>query len=261
MLAAKILGKRPASSHKTASSPKSYRDIYRKLDDFSNAWIALEGPVATAISALYSRAASSDSVDQITEQLSGILRNFGGLYFCVPSNEELSEYWDTVDDRLFKIRHCMNIEGIERQLPLFEPPIDPALLVRATAAGLDLATVLSDLQAPLPLYRFNVMMQKSLELCSEVRALGDALLSALEKQDAEQLSLLRSSHEIQMLKLVRAIKEQQQKEAETNLEALRKTREITAQRYGNYQRLMGKQNVVVPPEGTVAEGVSGLVEN
>ena len=42
-------------------------------------------------------------------------------------------------------------------------------------------------QAPLPLYRFNVMVQKALELCSEVRALGNALLSALEKKDAEQL--------------------------------------------------------------------------
>ena len=254
VLAAKILGKRPASSPKTASSPKSYRDIYRKLDDFSNAWIALEGPVAIA---LFPNMASSP---QYEERVRGILYSLGDLYFCVPGNEKLSEYWDTVDDRLFKIRHCMNIDGIERQLPLFEPPIDPALLVRATAAGLDLATVLSDLQAPLPLYRFNVMMQKSLELCGEVRALGNALLSALEKHDAEQLSLLRSSHEMQMLKLVRAIKEQQQKEAETNLEALRKTREITAQRYGNYQRLMGKQNVVVPPEGTVATMESSTLQ-
>ncbi len=29
----------------------------------------------------------------------------------------------------------MNIEGVVRQLPLFEPPIDPALLVKAAAAG------------------------------------------------------------------------------------------------------------------------------
>ena len=51
------------------------------------------------------------------------------LYFCVPPNDKLLGYWDTVADRLFKIRHCMNIEGVVRQLPLFEPPIDPALLV------------------------------------------------------------------------------------------------------------------------------------
>ena len=52
------------------------------------------------------------------------------LYFCIPRNDKLLGYWDTVADRLFKIRHCMNIEGVVRQLPLFEPPIDPALLVQ-----------------------------------------------------------------------------------------------------------------------------------
>ena len=264
VLAAKILGKRPASSPKTKASPKSYRDIYRKLDDFSNAWIPLEPLIATqtfsGLQTSYDSKVGPTSFVRDTGSKTDQLYSLGSLYFCIPGNEKLSEYWDTVEDRLFKIRHCMNIEGIERQLPLFEPPIDPALLVRATAAGLDIASVLLGLDAPLPLYRFNVMVQKALELCSEVRALGNALLSALEKKDAEQLSLLRSNHEIQMLKLMRAIKEQQQAEAATNLEALRKTREVTAQRYVNYQRLMGKQNVVVPPEGTVATPESSTLQ-
>ena len=29
--------------------------------------------------------------------------------------------WDTVADRLFKIRNCMNIEGVVRSLALFQP--------------------------------------------------------------------------------------------------------------------------------------------
>jgi hypothetical protein len=66
------------------------------------------------------------------------------LYFCVPENDRLVAYWDTVADRLFKIRHCMNIEGQVRQLPLFAPPIDPALLVRAQAVGLSIGDVLGD---------------------------------------------------------------------------------------------------------------------
>jgi len=37
----------------------------------------------------------------------------------------------------------MNIEGQVRQLPLFAPPIDPALLVRASAAGLEISSFLS----------------------------------------------------------------------------------------------------------------------
>jgi Tc toxin complex TcA C-terminal TcB-binding domain/Neuraminidase-like domain len=256
VLASNILGRRPASSPRSSVRPRSYRDIQANLDDFSNAWLPLEAIVATqsgggGMSVAYVRNRRTE-----TEALNSL----GSLYFCIPRNDKLDEHWDTVENRLFNIRHCRNIDGIERKLPLFEPPIDPALLVRATAAGLDLATVLSGLDAPLPLYRFNVMLQKALELCAEVRALGNALLNALEKKDAEQLSLLRSGHELEMLKLVRAIKEQQKEEAKTNLEALRKTREITAQRYVNYQRWMGKQNVVVPAEGSAAMQESSMLQ-
>ena len=73
-------------------------------------------------------------------------------------------------------------------MPLFEPPIDPALLVQAAAAGVDLSSALSDLNAPLPAYRFQVMLQRAVELCADVRSLGAALLSALERQDAEELA-------------------------------------------------------------------------
>jgi len=53
--------------------------------------------------------------------------------FCVGENAHFIGYWDRVEDRLYKIRHSLNIEGVFRQLALFEPPIDPAALVRAVA--------------------------------------------------------------------------------------------------------------------------------
>ncbi|MCY7392548.1 MAG: hypothetical protein LH647_14000, partial [Leptolyngbyaceae cyanobacterium CAN_BIN12] len=87
------------------------------------------------------------------------------LYFCIPHNDKMLGYWDTVADRLYKIRHCMNIEGVVRQLALFEPPIDPGALVKAIAGGLDISSALADLNAPLPLYRFNVLLQKANEVC------------------------------------------------------------------------------------------------
>jgi hypothetical protein len=143
-------------------------------------------------------------------------------------------YWDTVADRLFKIRHCMNIAGEERSLPLFAPPIDPALLVRASAAGLDIASIISGLYAPLPHYRFNVLLQKALEFCGEVRNLGGALLTALEKKDAEELSVLRSTHEVGLLQAVRALKSKSVEEAEASLEGLQQARESAEFRVDYY---------------------------
>ncbi len=170
-------------------------------------------------------------------------------YFCVPKNSKLLSYWDTVADRLFKIRHCMNIEGVVRQLPLFEPPIEPGLLVRAAAAGVDIGSALNDITANLPHYRFRVMVQKATELCNELKALGASLLSALEKKDAEKLAMIRAEHETALLKRIEHIKKLQVEEAEENLDALRKSRETVLTRYLHYQKLLGVKSPKVPAEG------------
>ena len=149
LLAADILGPRPRVVTRRASTgPKTYQELLPALDDFANALIEIEAWTSSPSEDL------SDADDAPTPSL---------LYFCVPPNDLLLGRWDTVADRLFKIRHCMNIAGVERQLPLFEPPIDPALLVRAAAAGLDIGSVLADLSAPLPHHRFMTMLQKALE--------------------------------------------------------------------------------------------------
>jgi hypothetical protein len=158
-------------------------------------------------------------------------------YFCIPKNETLLKYWDTVADRLFKIRHCMNIEGAARELPIFEPPIDPALLVRAAAAGVDLSSVLNDVQVSLPHYRFQVMAQKATELCADLRALGSAFLSALEKRDAEAMALLRSGHELRALEAVKQVRVRQIDEAREALEALKKSRQLADIRFEYYANL------------------------
>ena len=70
-------------------------------------------------------------------------------YFCLPQNSNTIALRDTLDDRLFKIRNSMDINGNARTLQLFEPAIDPGLLVRAAAAGsLNLSNVLNELNAP-----------------------------------------------------------------------------------------------------------------
>ncbi|MEG3838650.1 hypothetical protein [Microcoleus sp. herbarium14] len=191
----------------------------------------------------YASTYSSVGKSSETAALLGIGDTF---YFCIPQNDKLMGYWDTVEDRLFKIRHCMNIEGVERQLPLFEPPIDPALLVQAAAKGVDLGSVLSDLSAPLPHYRFSYMLQKALEVCADLKSLGAALLSALEKRDAEELAAVRAKHETEILKLVRLVKEKQHEEAIASYNALVRSREVAVERFKHYQQLLGIQGMKEP---------------
>ena len=236
ILAAQILGRKPEEipSHKDdvkkiyGKEVKTFDDLLPYLDAFSNALVDIEAalPPTFLTGSVQNGAAATSLV-------------FGpSLFFCIPKNEQLFEYWNTVADRLFKIRHCMNIEGVVRSLALFEPPIDPALLVRAAAAGVDLSSVLLDMYAPLPYYRFQVLLQKAAEICADVKALGTALLSALEKYDFEALALLRSGHEIKLLKAVKEVKKQQVDESEENLDALKKSREMVGKRIAYYERLI-----------------------
>jgi hypothetical protein len=161
------------------------------------------------------------------------------LYFCVPRNDKLLSYWDTVAERLFKIRNSLNIQGIFRQLSLFEPPIDPALLAKATAAGLDVGAVISGINQPLPLVRFQLLVQKAAEICQEVKSLGNNLLSAIEKEDNEALIVLRAKHERVILGIVETVKYSQWQEAIKNREGLEKSLTNAIQRYTYYERLLG----------------------
>ncbi len=138
--------------------------------------------------------------------------------FCVPFNEKILEYWDRVADRLFKLRNCMNISGVKRQLALFAPPIDPALLVAARAAGLDLEDILASLDAPVPPYRFSYLIEKAKSFAGTVQSFGGGLLSAMEKRDGEELLLLRDVHERNLLKMTQEVKKQAIEEARANLQ-------------------------------------------
>jgi|GEM_PF-2043062 len=150
--------------------------------------------------------------------------------FCLPPNPQLLEYWDRVADRLFKIRNCQNIEGVERALALFEPPIDPALLVRARAAGLDLGEAISGIGGNLPHYRYRTLVARAVDLCGDVRNLGAALLVALEKRDVESLSRLRASHETGVLSRLRQVRRRQVDEADEQVRALEEAEQSASTR-------------------------------
>ena len=225
VLAAEILGRRPVIIPPRAEPMvQTYNSLDPKLADFSDRLVQAEHFVATP----RTEVAPSDA-DRPPLSWPSL------PYFCVTENDKLLGYWDTVSDRLFKLRNCMNIEGVVRQLALFEPPIEPGLLVRAAAAGLDLSSVLSEVNAPLPNYRFDVMVRKAAELAAEVRGLGQALLAALEKRDAEDIALLRSSHEISLLEKVREVRLRQRDEASANLDGLNNARKVTEARRDYYR--------------------------
>ncbi|MEO6358536.1 MAG: neuraminidase-like domain-containing protein, partial [Ferruginibacter sp.] len=229
VLAGQILGNEPKIIPPAYEVPvNNYYQLEKKLDTFSNVLVEIENllPMHTYQGLDFSNPDNPD------------LPSLQALYFCIPFNDNILQYWKTIADRLFKIRHCLDIQGIFSPLSLFAPPIDPGMLVRATAAGLDLSSVLNDMNAPLPFYRFVIMIQKATELCNEVKSLGASLLAALEKKDAEHISLLRSGQEIKLLSAVMKMKELQIAESDNQLKNLFKQKELLTIRRDYYQKLL-----------------------
>lgn len=225
IMAADILGPRPIKVPSVErQADKSYNELESELDAFGNALEDYENMIT---------ATSSGSSTGDTK-----MPKLQIFYFRIPPNQKLLTYWDTVADRLFKIRHCMNIEGVVRQLPLFAPPIDPALLVQAVAAGIDIGSVLNSINAPLPNYRFVTLIQKASEFCRDVQGLGLQLLAALERKDAEAVALLRSGHELQLLQATQQIRQQEVDEAWEQIGSLQNTRIMVDERRSHYDTLL-----------------------
>ncbi len=243
--AANILGPRPqAIPRKGATAPQSYAALRGKWKELGSVLVDLESDIPFDLSPPPTGGATADSAR--------VLRSLGrALYFCVPRNDKLLDYWTTVADRLFKIRNSLNIRGIFRQLPLFDPPIDPALLAKAAAAGVNVAAVVSGANQPLPLVRFALLLQKATEICQEVKSLGNNLLSAMEKEDNEALAILRARHETTVLTLAEAVRYGQWQEAVKAREGIQKSVANAAQRYVYYERLLGKQEgqITIPDPG------------
>jgi Tc toxin complex TcA C-terminal TcB-binding domain len=260
VLAANILGPRPEPMPQPdGTAPRNFLQLRQAgLDRLSDAMVDLEsqfpfnlipgpdaqpGPGAQAPPG--SGSGSSGPADQ-----SGALFGIGrSLYFCIPPNANLLAYWDTVADRLFKIRNSENIQGVAQQLPLFQPPLDPGMLVQAAAAGIDIGSIVSGLSQPSSPVRSLFLIGKSLEIAGEVRSLGAGLLAALEKGDAEQLAMMRQTHEVQLQQMVQNVRYLQWQHAQEITNGLLRTRAMTLERYTYYLRLLN----LVPDTATVPE--------
>jgi hypothetical protein len=243
VLAGHVLGPKPQRlPRRGIVQAETFASLKPRLDDFSNALVQLENlfPFSSAIPA------------PSTPYPGGLLGMGSTLYFGIPLNQKMLQTWDTVADRLFKIRHCQNIDGVERKLALFEPPIDPGLLAAALAQGLSLGAVLSDLSTPGPLYRFAYLVQRANEFCSEVKLLGSSILQTIEKRDAEQLARQHAAAATRLLGLVREVKARAVLEATAQLHALRKERTAIVQRLVYYTDLLGVHAQAVPAEPTLA---------
>jgi hypothetical protein len=239
VLASNLLGPRPERMPPRGRiRPRTFAQLRASgLDAFGNALEDLEAQFPFNIYM------PEDGID--TNQARTLFGLGYALYFCIPRNDKLLGYWDLVEQRLFTLRHCMDIEGNVLRVPLFDASIDPALAINAAAAGIDMGSMVSGLNQPVAPVRAPVLIKMAREICGRVYALGAALLAALEKRDIEALLLLRQRQEIGIRSHALDARFLEWKAAEAATDTLVQSRERIAEKYRYEQRLLGNDKTDV----------------
>ncbi len=165
---------------------------------------------------------------------------FQSRYFGIPRNQQFLAYWDTVKQRLYNIRHGLNIDGEVDRLPLFQPPLNPEQLIAGLETGEGLTQGEGALLNPVvPYYRFTVMIDNAKAVTQTVIRLGQSLLAALEKNDAEQLAMLYNNNQQTVVDLTRASKQEQLNAATQSIQALQANLASAQYRQSHYSQLIG----------------------
>lgn len=250
VLAAELLGPRnPDAPEPEAESPLTANDLLSKTDDLGNAFIEYENYALVGKSR--AKTLSIRAMDAKARRTGNIVESM--FYFSVPRNDTLFSYWDTIADRLYKIRNSLNIQGVKRTLALFAPPIDPGLMVKAQAMGLSIDSILSSSEAKLPIYRFRVIVKLAVDMAKDACQMGRDLLGILEKQDAEQLQVFKAKcdkavvaeskavHEMEVKSLeAEKVRLEEKKTAKQNTSKKQKAMHLVSVAEKKYQKLMEK---------------------
>lgn len=229
ILADMILGPQPQvlrlpNAEQGRAGTATYASL-KNLDAFSNVLVNIENVVVAPEPPM--------SVVQGTAQTPSLPQfpsSGNTLLFCIPPNDQLLAYWGKVAQRLYNIRHCLNLQGIPQPLPLYAPRINPLALIEAEAGGAGFSST----TPAAPIYRFGTYLQKALDLTNDVRAYGALILSALEKQDAETLAVLRANQELDIQTRMLDVKTMQVQEAQDQLTALQNQKAVVKIRYNFY---------------------------
>ncbi|MCJ1439459.1 hypothetical protein MMC27_008853 [Xylographa pallens] len=183
-------------------------------------------------------------------------------YFCLPNNPRYKILRNLVNDRLYKTRNNLDINGQPIEYSIDEPIVDPGDLARGLAGGQggSLSGLLGLDSGPIPYQRFSFLIGKAIDLCNELRSIADQLLMAKEKKDSESMALLKLRQDASRQTLVSSVKNLQRQEATQTLESLSMQREAAVSTLSFLLKLIGEPQERIPDENGVWEDIKQNVE-
>lgn len=154
--------------------------------------------------------------------------------FLPQANEIMLNYWQTLDQRLYNLRHNLSIGGQPLSLPIYASPADPVALHSAAVNssqgfGLLPAVYLST-------WRYRQIRDGAVAAVSQLIQFGSTLQSNLERQDGEALSHLLNTQAAELILISMGMQDKTLAELASERQALVHARDSACLRYDRYSK-------------------------
>jgi len=154
--------------------------------------------------------------------------------FMAPVNSQLLGCWNTLDSRLYNLRHQLTIDGLPMTVPLYAPPVNPTVLMEQSVQGGSLIAASSGMTANIPPYRFTTMLQSARAAVSTLSQFGQTLLSYYERKDAAGLQELDAQLALDISAYTLTLGQNAIDALDQDKTALEASRSMAQQRYDHY---------------------------
>jgi hypothetical protein len=160
--------------------------------------------------------------------------------FVPPLNSQLLSYWNTLDSRLYNLRHNLSLDGTPMNVALYAAPVNPTVLMQQAAQGGALSSSSAGLTATIPPYRFTTMLQIAYRAAATLSQFGQTLLSFYENGDGATLQQLQQQQMLNISSFTLSLQQQAIDGLDADQSALQASRTVAQQRCDFYTSLFQK---------------------
>ncbi|WP_168184468.1 neuraminidase-like domain-containing protein [Pseudomonas sp. Bc-h] len=162
--------------------------------------------------------------------------------FLPPFNAELVRHWDTVESRLYNLRHNFTLDGKPLSLPLFAAPLDPRALLAAYASGANDAAAGSLLAQQVPHYRYAVMYGRASAAVDSLMQFATTMFLTIERKDQADYQELQQAQAWELSQFSIDVQLETQRAEQQTQKALEASLAVAEGRFKFY-RSLAQENV------------------
>jgi hypothetical protein len=157
--------------------------------------------------------------------------------YCVPPNPLLRTLRLWAELNLFKLRNCMNIAGLERELEPYAAPTDTETGLPAIGAGGQLTLPGTLTFRPTP-YPFPILRDRARELAGMASQFEASMFAAIQQGDQERYDRLKANQDVSLTRAGVRLQELRVRQAEGGVKLAELQKQRAVIQATHYQELL-----------------------